>query len=344
MENASPKNNLIIIIIVVAVLIVAIAGVSIPLAVSYSAKARITAENQTAANEVIRLIDDATSSISTFNGGHTAFVPTPESKQALEYALRRYNELTDEQKTLVTNYDKLESALQQVEDWEGRSAADQAAADEVIKLIDGIELDKINHKASFDDIRKKFDALTPEQQKLITNQDKLFEAENILETKKAKEAQRAEDERNAQREADEDERLQDEDKDDEEAESVAQSMADSLAYLEFVDESGVYYIKFTSSSTFQMYCAATEPDFAKRGSGVYYIEAVPGESGSRYESDYYYCAHIQGGDIEPVETGTSQIRLFTSGDSDDITQIDFGGSWFFISERGFAEEIEGYSD
>ena len=131
-----------------------------------------------AAEEVIRAIEG---------------IPSPVSEEDAEKvkAVREaYDALTDDQKALVTNYDRLTAAEKQLAEAEA-SEKDKKAAGEVRSLIDAIgralpeEMEEAVAAA-----RRAYDALTDLQKKLVDNYDVLVQAEKTLEAVKAAEKYR----------------------------------------------------------------------------------------------------------------------------------------------------------
>ncbi|MBQ6118541.1 MAG: hypothetical protein IJK98_04855, partial [Clostridia bacterium] len=107
--------------------------------------------------------------------GTVAF--TAECKAAIDAARAAYDALTDTQKPLVDNYDTLtaaESAYAEL-----KAAADQAAADEVITLIDAIGTVEYtdDSKAKIDAAKAAYEALTDDQKALVSNYDVLTAAD-----------------------------------------------------------------------------------------------------------------------------------------------------------------------
>lgn len=102
-------------------------------------------------------------------------------KSAIEAARNAYASLTDKQQELVTNYGDLtdaEAAIKALEDYEAANKKDQAAADEVINLINAIPSDiTLDDKATVETARSAYDALTDNQQKSVTNYNTLTDAE-----------------------------------------------------------------------------------------------------------------------------------------------------------------------
>ena len=139
------------------------------------------AEDKLAAASVIKKID-ALPMISEI---------TLEHKAAVESAREDYNGLTDAQKELVTNYEKL------------KSAEDKLAATAVINKIDvlpKLEDITLEHKAAVESTREAYNGLTEAQEKLVTNYSRLVEAEGRIANLVA-EQERLEEEKR-QREAD----------------------------------------------------------------------------------------------------------------------------------------------
>ena len=97
---------------------------------------------------------------------------TLDSKDAIEAARAAYDNLTEEQKTLVTNYETLTKAEETY-----AALADAAAVKEVEDLIDAIgEVDE-NSKDAIDAARAAYDALPTRLQPEVSNYDKLVKAE-----------------------------------------------------------------------------------------------------------------------------------------------------------------------
>ncbi|MBR4868381.1 MAG: hypothetical protein IKU10_04420 [Clostridia bacterium] len=99
--------------------------------------------------------------------------------------IEAYEALTDRQKSLVdpAAYEKLKACARALEiDWP-KGALDQAAADEVIALIDTLpaaEEITLDHKGAVSNARMVYNALTEAQQALVTNLDKLLAAEAAI--------------------------------------------------------------------------------------------------------------------------------------------------------------------
>ena len=107
---------------------------------------------------------------------------TVESANKIDAARTAYDALTDEQKALVDNYDKLteaEASYAVLKAAADRAAADQAAADAVEAKIDAIGNVKYTNecKAKIDEARNAYDALTDTQKALVENYDELEDAE-----------------------------------------------------------------------------------------------------------------------------------------------------------------------
>jgi hypothetical protein len=94
---------------------------------------------------------------------------TPTEKKLTE-AEKQYEELTDEQKALITNYDKLVKA---------REIYAEQQINELIKLIDSLSDDLKSNDKDIENLKKAegiYKGLTDEQKELVTNYDKLVKA------------------------------------------------------------------------------------------------------------------------------------------------------------------------
>ena len=105
-----------------------------------------------------------------------------ERKAAVKEAREAYDALTDTQKKLVSNLDKLIAAEKSL-----ASKEDVEAAEAVEKLIDAIADAKTEEAraAAVQKAREAYDKLTQTQKNLVANFAKLEEAENSLNEKKA---------------------------------------------------------------------------------------------------------------------------------------------------------------
>ena len=103
---------------------------------------------------------------------------TDECKAKIDAARAAYDKLTDEQKALVNNYDVLTAAEAEYNrlKYEANKAAAKAVDEAVAKLAPVT----LNSGNAIKAARKAFDALTPEQKKLLDpkTEDKLVAAEN----------------------------------------------------------------------------------------------------------------------------------------------------------------------
>ncbi len=94
-----------------------------------------------------------------------------------------FDALTDAQKTLVTNLDKLQQAEAKIEDLQklaDQEAADKAAAKAVIDQINALDVQSLDDEPSVVAARGAYDALTDAQKTLVTNLDKLQQAEAAI--------------------------------------------------------------------------------------------------------------------------------------------------------------------
>lgn len=125
--------------------------------------------DKAAAEAVIELIDAIPDEVSL------------SDKTAVEAARTAYDELTENQKKLVTNYYELinaETVIQTLEDYENATAEDRAAADEVIDLINTLpEEITLEDKSIVESVRTAYDALTDNQKKIVINYQLLVNAE-----------------------------------------------------------------------------------------------------------------------------------------------------------------------
>lgn len=104
---------------------------------------------------------------------------TLESEKAIVAAREAYDKLTEGQKLLVKNYETLtavEAALAELK----KTDEDQAAADRVKDLIDAIGAVTLDSEKAIKAARAAYDALTDLQKKLVTNYQKLVDAESAL--------------------------------------------------------------------------------------------------------------------------------------------------------------------
>ncbi len=106
---------------------------------------------------------------------------TLEDKAAVAEVRAAYDALTDAQKALVTNAAKLTAATEriaQLEEEAGVNAANKEKADAVMAKINAIpETVTLSDKTAVTDARTAYDALTDDQKALVTNLDKLTQAE-----------------------------------------------------------------------------------------------------------------------------------------------------------------------
>ena len=136
--------------------------------------------DQIAANQVITLIDQI---------GEVSLA----SEKQINDALDAYGRLTENQKTFVTNYSDLQKAktvyeqLKADDQAKAKAAQDQAAAKAVIDRIDGIGSITLDSEESLNAIRKDYNSLTDDQKKLVTNLNKLVDAEAKLDELKKNE-------------------------------------------------------------------------------------------------------------------------------------------------------------
>ena len=188
-ENKSKKpskSKKPIILIVIAVCLIALGSIGYFVIYPQVTQYIQEQENQEKADRVINLINSVTSGEITL-----------DSEKDLDSAKTEYNSLTDDQKALVDNYDKLEGAYATLDGLK----LEQENRDKAQSIIDAIEAvdpeSLTDDDTSVQSIREQYDSLTDEQKKLVTNVDKLTEYENIVQQKKE---QKAEEEARAQSE------------------------------------------------------------------------------------------------------------------------------------------------
>ena len=135
-------------------------------------------EDQEKADYVVELINSVT-------GGEI----TLDSEKDLDSAKTEYNSLTDEQKSLVNNYDKLEEAYAALDGLKIEQE-NQEKAQSVIDAIESVDSASLTDSdTSVQAIRDQYDSLTDDQKKLVTNADKLTEYEGIVQEKKEEKAE-----------------------------------------------------------------------------------------------------------------------------------------------------------
>ena len=128
------------------------------------------AAEQTADRSAAEVVEEKITAI-----GEVEF--TDASKTKIKEAKEAYNGLTDAQKILVTNYEKLTMA--EMRYLELKAEVDQSSADVVIALINAIgEVTFTDEsKAIIDGAKEAYENLTTEQKALVSNYDTLTTAE-----------------------------------------------------------------------------------------------------------------------------------------------------------------------
>ena len=104
---------------------------------------------------------------------------TMDSKAAIDEARAAYDELSDTQKNLVSNYQLLSQAEAAYAELV-KTAADEAAAKVVDDKINAIGTVTLDSEKKIVEAREAYDALTDMQKALVTNREKLFAAEKKL--------------------------------------------------------------------------------------------------------------------------------------------------------------------
>lgn len=101
---------------------------------------------------------------------------TLENKAEVNQILAHYNNLTNDEKPLVSNYSILSTAVSSIQKQE-----DLAAAQKVIDKINLLpELITENDKSAVQDARRDYDALTDDQKAMVTNYNVLVAAEDTI--------------------------------------------------------------------------------------------------------------------------------------------------------------------
>lgn len=100
-----------------------------------------------------------------------------DDKEALQAVKGQYEKLTDVQKQLVTNYDRLEQLLDQLARLE-KEESDKDAAKEAEEIIDALPDEiTLQDEAAVNAAREAYDALTEGQKAYVGNLEKLLQAE-----------------------------------------------------------------------------------------------------------------------------------------------------------------------
>lgn len=106
---------------------------------------------------------------------------TLEDKALVESVRKAYDALTNTQKSLVANYNELtnaEAKIHALESYEEAFENDKKAANKVIALIDAIPNNvTLSNRDTVIAAREAYDALTDSQKAIVTNYEKLIEAE-----------------------------------------------------------------------------------------------------------------------------------------------------------------------
>ena len=107
---------------------------------------------------------------------------TLSSEQSIDTAKNAYDELSDNQRQKVDNYETLTSAESKLAELkEDKAREDKSKADEVISAIDAIGEATLDKKDQISQARSSYDALSPDQKQLVSNYQALSEAEEQIE-------------------------------------------------------------------------------------------------------------------------------------------------------------------
>lgn len=140
--------------------------------------------NQSAANKVIKMINDLPSRI------------TLNDQAAVEAARAAYDALTSAQKNLVTNYERLqdaEAAIAQLKAEHEENEKNKAAAQVVVDLIDALPAPvTLADKDAVSAARAAYNNLTADQKSYVSNYDKLTAAEATIAELEIAEKEKAE--------------------------------------------------------------------------------------------------------------------------------------------------------
>lgn len=131
---------------------------------------KVDDENQKAADAVIKKILEIGA-------------VTLEKEKEISAARKAYEELNDEQKKLVSNYEVLSAAeteLKELKAADEKTIADKKAAGKVIDQINAIGKVTTGSKSAVEAARKAYDTLSGDQKKLVTNLNILTVAEAEL--------------------------------------------------------------------------------------------------------------------------------------------------------------------
>ena len=164
-NTSNHKKKTILLISVVAVLAVVICVVLFVVRPQMEAASR-ERQSQEQVEQVIQLIDRLSDEEITV-----------DSEAELNSIQNQYDELTDEQKALVTNYQELEDAFASLQ-----AAKDEQknveAAERVINLINSLDEKEItvDSEADINAVQLEYDALSQEQKELVSNYSKLEQA------------------------------------------------------------------------------------------------------------------------------------------------------------------------
>ena len=167
------KKKVILLISVVAVLAVIICVVLFVVRPQMEAASR-ERQSQEQVDQVIQLIDELSEEEITV-----------DSEAELKSIQNQYNELTDEQKALVTNYQELEEAFASLQTAKDEQK-NMEAAERVINLINSLDEKEItvDSEADINAVQLEYDALSPEQKELVSNYSKLEQAHMDLQIAK----------------------------------------------------------------------------------------------------------------------------------------------------------------
>ena len=129
----------------------------------------VLAVSSSAENAVIVLIDAIGDAL------------TLDSEEVIAIARSAYDALTEEQQALVSNYETLTAAEEELAQLK-KAAADKAAADAAVEKISAIGTVTLESRTEIEAARTAYDALTADQKALVSNYGTLTAAEASLKT------------------------------------------------------------------------------------------------------------------------------------------------------------------
>lgn len=138
----------------------------------YAAWDEVSDVDEDAIAEVMELIDELP----------TVDELTIEHREQVEEVINKFDQLTAKEQDLVENKEKLfkleEKLLTLIKDETNKAAAEKV--DNIIDELPSVENISLDDKDAVQEVRQAYDALSEEQQQLVTNHNKLNELENEM--------------------------------------------------------------------------------------------------------------------------------------------------------------------